>query len=129
VYSRFFRLAGKDKEKYDSIRQKIAEADMASAHYLSTYIDKTHNSGVVLMDGDKFAKNLPLKLSTKRENTFVKYLMEEYPAFEADLAEVNEYVRQKIAIRVIDRLHSRLPSYMRMYAESLAAEDGKPALP
>ena len=129
IYSRFFRLAGKDKEKYDSIRQKIAEADMASAHYLSTYIDKTHNSGVVLMDGDKFAKNLPLKLSTKRENTFVKYLMEEYPAFEADLAEVNEYVRQKIAIRVVDRLHSRLPSYMRMYAESLAAEASKPALP
>jgi len=129
LYSRFFRLAGKDREKFDSIRQKIADADMATAHYLSTYIDRAYNSGVVLMDGERIAKNLPLKLSAKPENTFMKYLMDEYPAFESDLAEVRDYVRQKIAIRVVDRLHSRLPSYMRMHAESLAAENGKPATP
>ena len=129
LYSKFFRLASKDREKFDSIRQRIADADMSTAHYLSTYIDRAYNSGVVLMDGGRVAKNLPRKLATKPENTFMKYLMEEYPAFDADLAEVKDYVRQKIAIRVVDRLHARLPSYMRMYAESLANGAGKPVLP
>lgn len=129
LYSRFFRLANRDREKFDSIRQRIAEADMGTAHYLSTYIDRAYNSGVVLMDGNRIAKNLPRKLATKPENTFMGYLMEEYPSFESDLAEVKDYVRQKIAIRVVDRLHSRLPSYMRICAESLAAGDSKPVLP
>jgi len=118
IYSKVFQISTSETEKYLAMRKKLAKKDMESAHYLSTFASEENFSGTIT---SSLGRNLPIALDACKPNSFLEGLKSEYPDFETEAKEVQEYILKKAAIRILRHLHANLPYYMQKCAQAIAS--------
>jgi hypothetical protein len=119
IYSGLFQIATTSIDEYLSLRKKLAKKDTESAHYISTFASEENFSGTIT---DRLGGNLPRALDAHTPNSLLQNLKAEYPEFEAEAKEVQDYIRKKAAIRILRHLHANMPYYMQKCAQAIVSQ-------
>ncbi|MEM2138419.1 MAG: hypothetical protein QW568_04995, partial [Candidatus Anstonellaceae archaeon] len=120
LYEEIFSKATANREKYNEIAQRMKNKDMTTSHFLHTLASEELFSGTIT---NVLGRNLPLALSEESENTMLSAIRQEYPASASESSEMHEYLRQKLAIRILRHLHASLPYYMVRLAQHIVSID------